>query len=101
MLEENGFMKTTSSKQSKRYAVRKHTEFDFMIHDTVIGHTFGSFRLKAEAQAEADRLNNPAPFSGGPGSAATYNSAWQCSPRCEGTKDNRCMIAVNRSKGGQ
>jgi len=39
-------------------------------------------------------------FSGGPGSASIYNSAWQCSPRCEGTKANPCMIAVNESKGG-
>lgn len=42
--------------------------------------------------------NTELPFSGGPGSAWVYGP-YQCSPRCEGTKDNPCMLAVNRNKG--
>lgn len=51
-------MKTTSAKQTKRYTVRKHTQFDFMIRDKATGHTFGSYGLKSQAQAAAHKLNN-------------------------------------------
>src|SRR4051812_3655828 len=57
-------------------------------------------RFYDKAAETAYYATTPAPFSGGPGSATVYNSAWQCSPRCQGTKENACMIAVNRSKGG-
>lgn len=70
-------------------------------HDPAARECALELERRIGANGYSSRVLRPQPFSGGPGSVTVYNSAFQCTPRCEGTKDNPCMLAVNRSKGGR